>query len=578
MPDADNSRIDLRRLTIVALCLTFGLSVVVGQLVRYQILERDKYLPDNPDGQEVHDVEAPTRGRLYDIHGRILAMELYEWYVGMSPPFVTEPLGLANSLSEVLGIPTQVLYEKATADSPWVFVAHHLAYEHGEQALRTRYSGLECTPTATRVYPVGPLTCHLTGIVNEAGVGLRGVEGFYNDLLKPAGGSRLGELGPGADGLASHPGRSNERSGTSLILTIDLNIQYIVADELLQALEEFEAESGSVIVMNPKTGAILASVSYPFCDPMSFAADNLDLLSDPTVSLQWEPGSIFKIITWAAALDSGIITPQTTIYDDGSIEVGGRVIQNWDRRAYGLVTMEDGLVKSLNTVAAYLSTSMGKNRFYTYVRRFGFGSLTGVDFANEVSGMIRTPGDSNWFPSDLGANSFGQGIAVTPIQMVAAVAAVANHGLLIQPHIVHEFVVSEDGAGTGRTIRNEPMIVRRAIPEEVAQTMTALMVEVVESGATRAQVPGYRVAGKTGTAQVPTPYGYHPTDTIASFVGFAPADDPQFIVLVKLDKPRASPWGSQTAAPTFAAIAERLLRYLQIPPDSVRVAQLSPTP
>jgi cell division protein FtsI/penicillin-binding protein 2 len=215
---------------------------------------------------------------------------------------------------------------------------------------------------------------------------------------------------------------------------------------------------------------------------------------------------------------------------------------------------------------------MGKDQFYAYVRRFGFGSLTDVDLDSEGPGMVKLPGDSNWFPSELGTNSFGQGIAVTPMQMIAAVSAVANRGLLMRPHIVHQYI-RDEGSQKERTIQVEPTIVRRAISEATAQTMVSLLVQVVEQGATKAQVPGYRIAGKTGTAQIPTAYGYHPTDTIASFVGFAPADDPQFIILVKLDRPRESPWGSQTAAPTFQAIAERLFVYMHIPPDDLRVAE-----
>jgi cell division protein FtsI/penicillin-binding protein 2 len=287
----------------------------------------------------------------------------------------------------------------------------------------------------------------------------------------------------------------------------------------------------------------------------------------------WEPGSIFKIVTWAAGLDSGTISPNTTFYDEGALEVGGRVIRNWDRKGHGLVTMTDGLVQSLNTVASFVSTSMGKDRFYTYLRRFGFGTLTEVDLASEGPGMLKLPGDSHWFPSELGTNSFGQGIAVTPMQMIVAVAAVANRGTMVKPHVVHQFQVPDPETGELETVLVEPMVVRRAISQETADTLTNMLVQVVEQGATRAQVPGYRIAGKTGTAQIPTPYGYHPNDTIASFVGFAPADDPQFIVLVKLDKPTASPWGSQTAAPTFKAIAERLFAYMQIPPDEIRLAQ-----
>ncbi|HSJ57611.1 MAG TPA: penicillin-binding protein 2, partial [Anaerolineae bacterium] len=358
--------------------------------------------------------------------------------------------------------------------------------------------------------------------------------------------------------------------GSSVVLTLDRNIQYIAQEELDRALAEYGAEAGTVVIMDPRRGAILAMASAPRYDPNEFEYADIDLLMDPVVSKMWEPGSIFKIVTWAAGLDSGTISPGTTFYDDGALEVGGRVIQNWDRQGHGLVTMTDGLIQSLNTVAAFTTTSMGKDTFYTYLRRFGFGTITGVDLASEGPGMVKLPGDSNWFPSDLGTNSFGQGIAVTPIQMITAVAAVANDGLLMKPYIVQQFLtVGEDGSVD--QVQVEPMVVRRAISRDTAETLTNMLVRVIEEGAPKAQVPGYTVAGKTGTAQIPTAYGYDPTDTIAAFVGFAPADDPRFIILIKLDRPSASPWGTQTAAPTFRAIAERLLVYMQVPPDEIRM-------
>jgi cell division protein FtsI/penicillin-binding protein 2 len=192
--------------------------------------------------------------------------------------------------------------------------------------------------------------------------------------------------------------------------------------------------------------------------------------------------------------------------------------------------------------------------------------------------MMKLPGDSDWFPSELGTNAFGQGIAVTSMQMITAVSAVANRGTLMKPHIVQKFIIPDPGSQDAQIVEVEPMVVRSAISPETAETLTDMLVEVVQKEAVKAQVPGYRIAGKTGTAQVPTPYGYHPTETIASFIGFAPADDPRFIVLVKLEKPTASPWGNHTAAPTFRAIAERLFTYMQIPPDEIRLALQQGTP
>jgi len=306
--------------------------------------------------------------------------------------------------------------------------------------------------------------------------------------------------------------------------------------------------------------------SYPSYDPDHFADTPAELFVNPSVSAHYEPGSVFKIITMAAGLDAGVITPQSTFYDSGSVEVGGRVIMNWDRQGHGLVTMTDVLAQSLNVGAAYVSTTLGRERFYTYVRRFGFGRIMEVDLASEGPGGLRLPGDGEWHESDLGTNSFGQGLAVTPLQMITAVAAVANDGLMMKPHVVDKIV---DGQHVTPV---QSVAVRRVIAPQTAEQLTWMLVEAVQKETDLAAVPGYKIAGKTGTAQVPIPGGYHPYWTIASFIGYAPPEAPAFIVLVKIDKPTVDPWGSKVAAPVFKAVAEQLFILLGIPPDETRGA------
>ena len=574
MPTGKGLTIDSRRLTLLVFFIVLGVTVVTGRLVYYQIFRHDE-LKEWSTAQRTWEVSIPARrGDITDVNGHLLALDTIEWDVSVSPPLVTGGNDLAGDLSGILGIPQTTLLTAFDADVPWFHLARGVGYEVGESILALDADGVTCDPGARRFYPEGSLFAHLVGIVNTTGGGFYGVEGYHNQILRGAEGQKTVEQGPTGNELPLLPVEEiPSKAGTSLVLTVDRNIQWIAQEELRNALKEYDAESGTVLIMDPQTGAILAGVSYPSFNPNDFVHADPDLLADPAVSDMWEPGSIFKIVTWAAALDAGTISPGTTFYDEGALEVGGRVIRNWNRQGNGLVTMTDGLVKSLNTVAAFISTSMGKENFYTYLRRFGFGILTEVDLDSEGPGMIKLPGDSHWFPSELGTNSFGQGIAVTPMQMIVAVSAVANRGTMMKPYIVHELIATDSESGQERVVQVQPMVVRRSISQETAGTLTSMLVEVVDRGATEAQVPGYRIAGKTGTAQVPTPYGYHDTDTIASFVGFAPAEDPQFIVLVKLDKPRASPWGSQTAAPTFAAIAERLFAYMQIPPDEIRLAE-----
>jgi cell division protein FtsI/penicillin-binding protein 2 len=564
-----------RRLTVLAFCLTFGFSVIVGQLVRYQIIEHAE-LSQEAIEEHTREKELPAkRGTITDVSGNLLALDVVRWDISVSPQLVpTSRKGeLADRLAVLLDMPRDQVYTALTAEVQWLPLATHVDQETGETIAGMDVDGITCEANPLRIYPEGSLFAHLIGIVNDAGDGFYGVEGYYDVELKGIAGKKRVEQNTAGEEIPFPPlSITPPKAGTSLVLTVDRNIQYIIQEELQRAMEEFDAGSGTVIVMDPQTGAILASTSLPSYDPNDFSGTDMSLMADPVVSRMWEPGSIFKLITWSGGLDSGTISPGTTFYDDGALEVGGRVIQNWDRKGHGLVTMEEGLIQSLNTVAAFISTSMGKDRFYTYLRRFGFGQLTEVGLASEGPGMMKLPGDSNWFPSDLGTNAFGQGIAVTPMQMLVAVSAVANRGMLVKPHIVHQFITTDE-SGKERVIQVDPMTVRGAISEEAARTLTQMMVTAVErEGYSKARIPGYSIAGKTGTAQIPTAYGYHPTDTIASFVGFAPADDPQFAILVKLDKPQASPWGTQTAAPTFRAIAERLFIYLQIPPDEIRLA------
>lgn len=562
------------RLRMLIFCLTFGFTVVVGRLIYYQVLEYKELHAAALTQRTWDKTIEPTRGYITDIHGQILALNSIEWDISVSPSLVVGKATVADRLSELLEVPTSEISATLVSKAPWAQLATGVDYETGEAIAGLKNPGITCTPRPRRFYPEGDLFSHVLGFVNDIGDGYYGVEGYYDQTLRGKRGLRTVEQDPVGEELPFEPlDEEPALNGVSLVLTLDRNVQYIAAEELERALEEYGAQSGTVLIMNPKTGAILATVSVPSYEPNDFLSQDDSLLPDPAVSGVWEPGSIFKIVTWGAGLDSGTISPGTTFYDEGALEVGGRVIRNWDRQGNGLVTMSDGLIKSLNTVAAFISTSMGKDRFYTYLRRFGFGSLSGVDLASEVPGMMKLPGDSNWYPSDLGTNAFGQGIAVTPVQMLAAASAVANQGTLMKPYIVQQIISQDPASGDDRVTPVEPMVVRRTISRETAETLTQMLVRVVEEGATQAEVPGYRVAGKTGTAQVPTPYGYHPTYTIGSFIGFAPADDPQFIVLVKLDRPSASPWGSQTAAPTFRAIAARLFSYLQIPPDDVRQAQ-----
>jgi cell division protein FtsI/penicillin-binding protein 2 len=355
------------------------------------------------------------------------------------------------------------------------------------------------------------------------------------------------------------------------ILTLDRDIQYAVEVTLSQAISDTGATSGTVIVMQPDTGAILAMASLPDYDPNTPPTTvEEDVRRNPAVSDQYEPGSVFKILTMAIGLDAGAVTPETTYTDQGFIEIGGAYIRNWDGGTYGEQDMTGLLAHSLNVGASLVASWTGPDKFYAGLQRFGIGLPTGVDLANEASGYLRQPGDEDWHEADLATNSFGQGVATTPLQMIAAVSAVANGGVMMTPHVVQETV--QDGVHHA----NPPAPSSHApggqvISPQAAEQLKAMMAEAVKREIRRAQVPGYAIAGKTGTAQIARPGGfYDPEKTIASFIGFFPVDEPQVIILVKLDEPTSSEWGSLTAAPTFKTLAERIAVILEIPPDEIR--------
>jgi cell division protein FtsI/penicillin-binding protein 2 len=455
-------------------------------------------------------------------------------------------------------------------------------------------SGLDLVPAAKRTYPAGSVAGHALGFVNQEGEGYFGVEGYYDEWLsgKPITVERA--LIPPEARLQPDP-----PAGVNLVLTIDMSIQQAAEIALREAVDDSEAEAGQVIVMDPRSGEILAMAAYPLLDPNHYdswmqgrkadepAADDPEEdngqaseedepaqpVISPAVAGVYEPGSTFKILTMAGALDAGVVTPDSIFIDTGQIEVGGNLIRNWDYAAYGQQNMVGCLQHSLNVCLAFVAyNQLGAARFYDYINAFGVGQITGVDMAGEVPGVVRTPRDPAWTESDVGTNSFGQGVAVTPIGLLAAASAIANNGNMVQPHIVREIVSPQGVFWPKTTILGTP------ITAQTAQTLTTMLADSLAGETYRAGVLGYRLAGKTGTAQIATRLGYDPSKTIASFIGWGPVDDPRFMILVRLDKPRSSPWGSVVAAPVFQEVAERLVVLLQIPPDALRipVAALAP--
>ncbi|MGD1992238.1 MAG: penicillin-binding protein 2 [Anaerolineae bacterium] len=556
-----------RRLGLVIVLLTAMAAAVVLRLLLVQVVKGADY---SQRGREkrwntIRLPESP-RGAIRDTNSLLLAGNQVRYAIEASPAFIEDMPTAVLSLTEILEMPSQVISDTLTSGRPWMVLEPEATQAQGEAVEAMYVSGLDARLWWERIYPQGELTAHVLGFVSRGGDGYYGLEGFYDPVLQPQGVEWEGET----DSMRRQPIPFDEGQvevpmpGADLELTIDLGVQAVAWEELSRGVEEFGAQKGLIVVMDPRDGAILAMVSTPGYDPHNYmeVLEQDWLFVNPAVGFQYEPGSVFKIVTMAAALDSGTVTPETTYVDEGHIEYGGLVTRNWDRQAYGVQDMYGLMGNSLNVGAAWLAVRIGPQTFYRYVRAFGFGELTGIDLQGEASGRVRTAGDLDWHDSDLGTNSYGQGLAVTPIQMISAVAAVANGGELMVPYLVQRQVLPD-----GTTMTHQPVVRGRPISPGTATALTDILVHVVEENATLAQVPGYRIAGKTGTAQIPVPGGYDPEGTIASFVGYGPAEDPELIILVRLDRPQTSRWGSQTATVVFSRLASRILPILGVPPS-----------
>jgi len=561
--------------------LAFVAALVVLQMVRIQAsAEAEQFRKQANAFAGEYKTFYPERGEIYDRNGHLLAGNRTVYEVGVDLNTVRDPHSIAMALSVNLGKNYDEIYSdilNPPAGFSYLVLDNHASPEAVAYLKELKKElnesdnptpsliGLEFSPRLARSYPEDALASNVLGFVNLEGRGYFGIEEKYNDLL--AG-------NPVQVWVPSDPNRAIEipriPNGTSLILTLNRDLQDAVEEILDQSLYEYGAQHGAIIVMNPQNGEIMAMASTPRMNLNNFQNygviyNNASEFNRAT-SMPYEPGSVMKIFTMSAALDTGLVTPDTTFLDTGEIQIGGVTIKNWDEKAWGLQNMVGCLQHSLNVCMTWLATQLGPQNFYGYMNRFGFGSLTGLDMAGEAAGRLKVPGDADWYPVDLGTNSFGQGVSATPLQIVTGASAIANQGRMVTPHVLyamlrdgHQFNVPSQYAGS-------------PIKAETAATLTGMLAVSLENEASAALVPGYRVAGKTGTAQIPTPYGFYDfSQTNASFIGWGPVDDPQFMIYVWIERPTTTIWGSETAAPIFSEVAQKTVILLNIPPDSVRL-------
>lgn len=571
----------LRSMTLIAGFGLVALAILV-QMIRIQNSEQAAiFLSQGDQYAGEFRMFYPERGEIYDRNGHLLAGNRTVYEVGVSLLEMEDPDALAFTLGTYLGLTYEEVFKKLT-ESPdsWSYVVIQdyvdantvAALQEQVAQLETandfRLQGIAFKPHFQRSYPETSLASNVLGFVTRDGRGYFGIEEKYNDLL--AG-------NPVQVWVPRDPNKATEiprvPNGTTLVLTLNRDLQARVESILDEALIEYGAQNGAIVVMNPRNGEILAMSTTPRMDLNNYT-NYFSLYNDGSqynrsIGTAYEPGSVMKVLTMAAALDAGLVKPETTYVDTGSIQVGGFTIQNWDKEAWGEQTMLGCLQHSLNVCMAWISTQMGPTTFYGYMERFGFGHPTGVDLAGEAMGRLKTPGDSDWYNVDLGTNAFGQGVTATPLQMLMATSAIANGGKMVTPHILYSMLRDGHQYNVPSQYGGSP------ITAQTARTLSEMLAQSLTAESSEALLPGYRVAGKTGTAQIPTDIGYDPNVTNASFIGWGPVDDPQFMIYVWLNAPTSSIWGSQTAAPTFAKVAEQTVILLNIPPDNVRLQTAS---
>lgn len=532
---------------------------------------------------EYHTV-VPIRGKIYDRWGHLYAGNQMVYEIGVELQNVKNPETIAQTLNLVIGLDyTEVLHAASITPSKqavYARVANFITQEKVDQlkALMKQMDqtygrskknnppslqGLVFVPHMERIYPEKEHASNVLGFVSREGKGFFGIEGHYDLLM-------AGE--PKTIWVSLDPNRAEDLpdvpDGASVALTIDRAVQQRMEEIIDDAVKANGAESGTIVIINPQTGELMAMATTPRLDINQFWDYSKVFVGETpfnrAISQAIEPGSVFKILTMASALDTGAVQPDTEFVDTGVFEIGGTRIYNWNMGAWGPQDMQGCLQHSLNVCLAWVATQVGPKDFYTYMKAFGIGRSTGIDLDGEVSGRLKSPGDYDWYDADLGTNAFGQGVAVTPIQMVVAASAIANDGKMMAPRIVRSFI------NEGYQSDIEPRVIGTPIKKETANTLTHMLANSLEIESSNALVPGYRVAGKTGTAEIPTPQGYTTNETNASFIGWGPVDDPQFLVYVWLERPKSSPWGSEVAAPVFKQAVEDLVVLIELPPDKIR--------
>lgn len=558
------------RLYALLVLLVLVAGIIAARLFSLQIIRHSFYTALAEDQHEVLEKLVPRRGEIFiQEKGSVwhpLAVNRTFQTVFLVPKEVIDKNEVAQKLAPLVGISVEKILDKLKdPEDPYEPLKSKLEDETAAKIKSFDLKGVRLIPEDWRWYPQGNLAGTVLGFVgikNNKKIGQYGLEQYYQETL--AGQSGLLDSEKDALGnwlLVGNYNLEPAQDGASLYLTLDQNIQYMLAQKMKAVMDKWQASAACAIVMEPKTGAIRAMVSLPDFDPNEYQKTaSVDFFMNSCTQKLYEPGSVFKPIVMAAALDTGKISPETSYTDTGLLQIGGYTIQNAQNKTYGLSTMTNVLEKSINTGVVFVQRLIGGEVFKSYIEAFGFDELTGIDLAGEVKGDLKNIRENREI--NFATAAFGQGVSVTPMEMTSAIASIANNGQLMRPYIVEKIVQPD---GQEQVI--EPKAVRQVMTAQNAGKLTAMLVSTVRNGYDKVKLSGYFVAGKTGTAQIASGHGYSADDTNHSFEGYAPAYNPKFLIFLQMEKPRGIQFASESLAPVFTDLAKYLFNYYEIAPE-----------
>ena len=538
---------------IFILIILFG-AAIISRLTYYQIVKQELYRALAQGQQRDFQLIKGERGKIFFNGGEILATNIKGKYVFVCPDEIEEKEKTAIKLSQIFNLEEELILEKIERNSLFEKIKSNLTKEEEQTLEEINLLGVYLGEAVFRQYPQETMASQVIGFFGGEEKGQYGIEGYYDDFLQ------------GKERIFSSENSQGSDEGADIFLTIDYNVQFMAEKLLAKAEENLNIEAGQIIVLDPNTGKVLALAHFPNFDPNHYSkVDNFEIFQNGAVQKLFEPGSAFKPITMAAALDQEKITPQTTYIDSGKVKIGKYVIENYNERVFGEQTMAGVLEKSINTGAVFVERQLGHDLFLQYIEDFAFFEPTGIDLQGEESSKNRE--FRKGYEINFATASFGQGIEMTPIQLIRAFCAIANGGKLVKPYLVEKILQDDGIIETQAEISSN-----QVISSKTSSQTTAMMVSVVENGFGKgARIPGYYIAGKTGTAQVSwsslgiNKEGYS-DETWQSFIGFFPAFEPEFLILVKLDNPETRT-AEYSATPILKELAKYIINYYQIPPD-----------